>query len=246
MKQIYLLFLLFISSVGFSQEECRVSFITSSDPIPIEPFQPVLFGQGFEAECTGLLEYVEFIGGRSGFVAPGTLNIYEGNTVVGEPVYSQPHPEILVTGNGSGVRVTLDDVFNVVEGEQYAFEFLIYEMSIIASFPNSYAGGSAWQNSIEQFPDVDFFFNVSIMDDPLSTEDVFFQNELKVFPNPSTDFIQVSGLTSSVDYKIYNVLGAEVKRGAISNQELIDVNDFSNGLYVLQLNDQRGFKFIKE
>ena len=73
-----------------------------------------------------------------------------------------------------------------------------------------------------------------------------FASDIKIFPNPSTDFVQVSGLTSSVDYKIYNVLGAEFAQGVISDQEIIDVNDFSNGLYVLQLDDQRVFKFIKE
>ena len=245
MKHIYLLFFLFITSVGISQE-CRVRHLFGHDPAAITPFQPLFFGQGFRAECSGTLTSVGFIAGRSGFVPGATMNIYVGDTVLGEPVHTQEFDDIFVPTAGSTIGIELDEEFEVIDGEQYAFEIFISNISIFVDFPNSYEGGSAWQEGVTNFPDADFFFNVTIEEDPLSTDNIELENELKIFPNPSTDFVQVSGLTSSVDYKIYNVLGAEVAQGVISDQEIIDVNDFSNGLYVLQLDDQRVFKFIKE
>lgn len=66
------------------------------------------------------------------------------------------------------------------------------------------------------------------------------------YPNPSSDFIEVVGLTESESYIIYDKLGAKVKSGSISDQNEIDIRDFSNGLYFLKFDNRRTFKFIKE
>ncbi|MBQ0787746.1 MAG: T9SS type A sorting domain-containing protein, partial [Oceanihabitans sp.] len=69
---------------------------------------------------------------------------------------------------------------------------------------------------------------------------------LKLFPNPSNQFIKISGLTNTEKYKIYNILGSEVENGNVSNNEKIDIKKYANGFYLLKLENGNTFKFIKE
>jgi hypothetical protein len=71
-------------------------------------------------------------------------------------------------------------------------------------------------------------------------------NNLSIYPNPSTDFIQISGLTKADDYKIYNVIGAEVNNGIISDNEKINIQYLTNGLYFLKFKEGNTIKFLKE
>lgn len=66
-----------------------------------------------------------------------------------------------------------------------------------------------------------------------------------IFPNPSSDFINVSNLKSTESYLIINLIGKEIKRGIISNREKIDIRNFTNGLYFLKFENGNAIKFIK-
>ena len=79
----------------------------------------------------------------------------------------------------------------------------------------------------------------------LSIEDHSYQN-LNIYPNPSSNYIQISGLTKKVNYKLFNFLGKDINQGIISNNEKIDIQNLANGLYFLQINNEVTMKFIKE
>lgn len=80
----------------------------------------------------------------------------------------------------------------------------------------------------------------------LSINSVINNNKtVQIFPNPSTDFIKVSGLIKTFNYKIYNSLGAEVISGTISNNETITTQNLTNGLYFLKFKDRNTIKFVK-
>ena len=70
--------------------------------------------------------------------------------------------------------------------------------------------------------------------------------KLKIFPNPSTEFIQVSNLTTNKNYKIYSVLGTEIKSGNISNNDIIDIKNLTNETYFLKLENGNSIKFLKK
>ena len=70
--------------------------------------------------------------------------------------------------------------------------------------------------------------------------------KLKLFPNPSSEFVQISGLSEPLNYKIINVLGAEIKKGIIGSDEEIDIRNLINGLYFLKFDDGYTIKFIKK
>lgn len=69
---------------------------------------------------------------------------------------------------------------------------------------------------------------------------------VKLFPNPSTDFLQFSNLKQTVSYTVYNVLGSKVLHGSISDTEKIDIRKLTKGLYLLNLDNGETLKFIKE
>ncbi len=79
----------------------------------------------------------------------------------------------------------------------------------------------------------------------LSIEDYTYQN-LNIYPNPSSSFVQISGLTKKVNYKLFNIFGKEINQGIISNNEKIDIKNLANGLYFLQINNEVTMKLIKE
>jgi len=83
-------------------------------------------------------------------------------------------------------------------------------------------------------------------DQSLSTNEFELDNFVKLYPNPSNDYIQISGFTGNEKYAIYNVLGAKIKNGNISNDEQIDIRDFTDGLYFLKFENGNTIKFLKE
>lgn len=83
-------------------------------------------------------------------------------------------------------------------------------------------------------------------DQSLSTNEFELNKKIKLFPNPSSEFLQISNLKSKESYSIYNVLGAEIKNGFISNNEQIEVRNLTNELYFLKFLDGTTIKFLKE
>jgi hypothetical protein len=60
---------------------------------------------------------------------------------------------------------------------------------------------------------------------------------LSVYPNPATDFINVNVKGSNTDalVKIYSALGTEVFSENIENFKKIDVSDFKNNVYIINV-----------
>ena len=87
---------------------------------------------------------------------------------------------------------------------------------------------------------------ISKIDNLLSVNDFSLINDIKIYPNPSDEFIHFSGLIENKKYIILNILGAEIKKGIISNNEKIDVKNLTNGLYFLKFDNEQTIKFIKK
>ncbi|MEO9571546.1 MAG: T9SS type A sorting domain-containing protein [Polaribacter sp.] len=84
-------------------------------------------------------------------------------------------------------------------------------------------------------------------DSVLGIEDMYpTVSNIRVYPNPASDFIQVSGLATTVDYTIYSVLGSEVGSGTIFKNEKIQISNLINGIYFLKLANGNMLKFIKK
>jgi hypothetical protein len=70
--------------------------------------------------------------------------------------------------------------------------------------------------------------------------------KISIYPNPSNDFIKISGITETKSYTIYNVLGLIINTGFISNNEIIDIHTLSSGLYFIKFDNDFTQKFIKK
>lgn len=67
-----------------------------------------------------------------------------------------------------------------------------------------------------------------------------------LFQNPTSNFLQILGLAKRENYIIFNSLGKEIFRGSIYDNEKINIEGISNGLYILKLENGNNLKFIKD
>ena len=69
------------------------------------------------------------------------------------------------------------------------------------------------------------------------------ESSIGFYPNPSSVFINISGLTNTENYKIYTIIGSEIFTGTISESEKINIQNLTNGLYFLKLENKKVIKF---
>ncbi|AXP82581.1 hypothetical protein CJ739_3519 [Mariniflexile rhizosphaerae] len=92
-----------------------------------------------------------------------------------------------------------------------------------------------------------YYGSLSIIDTSTQSNiDVNSKVRLKTYPNPSTNYISLSGLMETKNYIIYNMTGKELARGSVSYNNKIDVRFLDNGLYLLKLDDFEIIRFVKE
>lgn len=103
----------------------------------------------------------------------------------------------------------------------------------------------AWEaDIIEATLDID---NIQARDSNMEVIDLAdLKDKIKVYPNPSSNFVKVEGLTSETGFKIFNTSGTLVKSGKTKNSENIDIQNFPKGIYLLKLDSGKTLKFIKE
>ena len=80
----------------------------------------------------------------------------------------------------------------------------------------------------------------------LDTHSVFTETSKKIYPNPSSDFIQIPELKTTENYSLHNNLGQEIKSGIVSKNEKIDIRDLADGYYYLKFKEGNAMKFIKK
>ncbi|WP_299622553.1 Ig-like domain-containing protein [uncultured Tenacibaculum sp.] len=78
----------------------------------------------------------------------------------------------------------------------------------------------------------------------LSVEDVE-EKILKVYPNPTSERLILPVNLMNKSYKIYSIIGKEVKSDVISSEE-IQVNELARGVYLLKVDGYQPLRFIKK
>lgn len=64
-------------------------------------------------------------------------------------------------------------------------------------------------------------------------------DELKIYPNPTTDFFQISNGIGVKKVIIYNMFGKEVKSFFYFNNAQYDVMDLRSGMYIVKMMDEK-------
>lgn len=79
-------------------------------------------------------------------------------------------------------------------------------------------------------------------DSTLNTNEIQ-KSEIKLFPNPVKDILNISGLKPAQNFEIYSEEGRLLKKGTMTNS--IKISELTKGNYILKINN-KSFKFIKE
>jgi hypothetical protein len=58
------------------------------------------------------------------------------------------------------------------------------------------------------------------------------KSEIKIYPNPSSDFVKIDGLSEGSEIYVYNALGELVFK---STKQQLDVINLEDGLYLLEV-----------
>jgi hypothetical protein len=97
--------------------------------------------------------------------------------------------------------------------------------------PGDYAAAPVWQS----------FGTIT-----LGTNSYQSNSNIKVYPNPANSYVTISGLVDTVNYSVYNVLGAEIRTGSTTSDQKIDIQNLSKGTYFIKLENKNTIKFIKD
>jgi hypothetical protein len=68
--------------------------------------------------------------------------------------------------------------------------------------------------------------------------------QLNIFPNPTTDYIQIDGLSNKTQFRLFDSNGKLVLSGDLNDKEMIDLTNLSTGSYQLVINNSN-FRVIK-
>lgn len=82
-----------------------------------------------------------------------------------------------------------------------------------------------------------------------TTTNIFMDNivdnqQVKVFPNPSTDYIVIDNVIGEQDIVIYNIMGHKVYEEVVNGTTTLNIQGFSSGVYFIKTKD-RVFKITK-
>ena len=89
------------------------------------------------------------------------------------------------------------------------------------------------------------FSYIRSTDQSLGTNEFELNKTLNIYPNPSHDFIQITGLTSAQSFKVHNVLGSEILNGKIEKEGEINIQNLVKGIYVIHFENGTALKFVK-
>lgn len=80
--------------------------------------------------------------------------------------------------------------------------------------------------------------NLSVGDNQLS--------EVKLFPNPSSQYLNMTGVNTTTAYTILDLNGKQILTGLINTDAPIDISALATGIYFINISETGTLKFIKQ
>ena len=154
----------------------------------------------------------------------------DGNFTDSEMIFSNA-PSTVATVSG-----TFSVPANAFVGQNLVMRVMMTYQTQPTSGCNAYAYGE-----IEDYP-------INILE-VLGTSETIKESGIQIYPNPATDFLNVTKVSDKATYKIYSAAGQLVGNGNISNGK-INVSSLIKGAYVISIEDKGkenfNSKFIKK
>lgn len=127
-------------------------------------------------------------------------------------------------------RPTLDNV--LASGSGTSFENTYVKVETAGSAGSSYVIFKIYDNDSYENP-------IYVSNMPSATVDVQVHN-LKLYPNPAVDYIQIENDNNVASLVIQNIVGSEIKRMSHYPTARHSVRDLENGMYLVRLLDANG------
>jgi hypothetical protein len=67
----------------------------------------------------------------------------------------------------------------------------------------------------------------------------------KLYSNPASDYISISGVEQAENYKIFNITGSKIAEGMFSRNQPINIQRFKKGVYFINFENGTALKFVK-
>jgi len=241
-------FLALFSATLFMNAQCGPSYSDNASPRSVNNSIGISFTT--DASCAGILtsiavdEFNDFQGPVSNVV----VRLYAGNGTGGS-----------VLGELTGINLSSNNTFdfsaqNIAMAASTQYTVIVdvsastFGVGVQYGFNtpwNAYVGGSLFDNGVEM-PGLHIDFAVVIDNSTLSVNDVEAnQTKVRAYPNPATNSIQLTSLQQKENYIILNVYGKKIAQGTVKENEAINIQQLSKGIYFIQL-EKRVLKFIKK
>jgi hypothetical protein len=79
----------------------------------------------------------------------------------------------------------------------------------------------------------------------LSNTEHELETNVKIYPNPSKNTLNIEGITKDTKYKIFNILGNKIMEGKFNILNTINISELSQGMYFIKLKNHSTIKFLK-
>ncbi|MGB0868421.1 MAG: T9SS type A sorting domain-containing protein [Flavobacteriales bacterium] len=132
-----------------------------------------------------------------------------------------------------------DHPFKDKTGLDYLFDIPLYINKIMTESTSDYDASS---NTYNLTTKITYNYENSLLN--LEDEKPLVY-DVKLYPNPANDFIQIIGNYSDENIEIYNILGEKVMGNQYPINGEIDIRTLNKGLYILNIGKHKVIKFIK-
>jgi hypothetical protein len=241
MKQIYILTsFLFL---GFINTEAQTTFDWDTAPIDngnnitetINGITTTFIG----TSTTSIMNIGNFGGSSGSIVASTDVSATERTTSATFNFSESLYITSILAFEGDGSSI--DYTFTPLEA---------INPTVVASLVNGFAQVNLNWTGVTSFTvtstDAYYGFDNLIVNNITLSKNDFTLKAIKVFPNPSSNFIKINGLTTIENYEIYNTIGQKIKRGIILKNKKIDIQNLTSGIYFMKLANGKTIKFIKK
>ena len=186
------------------------------------------FGYGITQKNNGIIYFVGTIGGIGFNSYSASINSYGG-----DGSYVGPENTAILGGFGT------DELFDV----QFTNDGGLVAVGQTNSFGNGYQAHLCKLDSLGNRDET----NIDFLDLATSVNSKITENEIKIFPNPAQNYIQVDN-KQSINYT-FNVFGTDGRQflsGNIKDHQLsgIDISGLPAGLFILKLYERGTLKSI--
>jgi hypothetical protein len=87
--------------------------------------------------------------------------------------------------------------------------------------------------------------NVVVLIPSLITSNVTALSEVKVWPNPVKDELNISGVVENSNFRLLSITGITIQQGILGQGEnTLSVKNFASGIYILEMTGESGVRNI--